>query len=572
MKQQTTKAIAFFGPSGSNTELALVEHLQPSDGISCRSIAEVFHKVANGTTAAGFVPLENILQGPIAETLDLLLEYQGRVYIAESYVSEIIHAFGVLPTDISKENIKKSIKQVYSHEQPLRQCSNYLLKNFPEAELCPAASTSSAASLVKDKQLRHAGVIAAPSTLAALGFIVLDEDISDLLGNKTRFALLRRGDITSKDGQLKLISDRGPTLKDDQTYTTSVVISPGRDRQGLLCEILEVISIKHRVNLSSIHSRPDAKGGFVFHLDLEGHLGDVQVNECLDALKHYCLHTTGQTAEIIVCGCYPRSKFYALPFRTIGIIGGAGSMGRWFRNFWESIGLEVLICDKNEGISLAELCARAEVVLLSVPMTQSPVIAKELYPLLKRNQLVVENCSIKGVILPELLDFSPSGVEVLGIHTMFGGEAASLRGENIIVTKTDRSGPKAQAFEDLLYKYGAIITYASVKEHDRQAAFQQSLVHFAALCLADIMKDSFENPASLEPFSTPNSRSLLQIIRRVLGQSNELLNDLQNLNQEYPELRRKFVDAATRFAQELEEGKNTSLEERVNKVRKFLAS
>ena len=566
------KTIAFFGPRGSNTELALLEHLQPQHTCECSSIAEVFAKVAADKNTCGFVPLENVLQGPVAETLDLLLEYQGKVFIADSFVSNIVHAFGILPSENSEQQSKRKIKQVYSHEQALRQCSKFLLKNFPDAELCSTASTSYAASLVQEKALFAAGVIAPASTLTAKGFKVTEVDISDLSGNRTRFAYLCAGDITG--GKSAEILEKHQPRKDscqDTQYTTSVVINPGRDRQGLLCEILEVISVKHHVNLSSIHSRPDSKGGFVFHLDLEGHLADAQLIDCLEALRHYCLHTTGQTAEIIICGCYPRQKFYAPPFPQLGIVGGAGSMGRWFSRFFDAAGLEVLIADKNQGLSLPELVQRSDVILLSIPMSQADSVARQLCPMLRPGQLVVENCSIKSAALPVLLELCPPEVEVLGIHTMFGGEAPALRGENIIVTKTSKSAAKAQAFEDLLYKYGAKITYASIEEHDHQTAFQQSLIHFTALCIAHLMRESFEDLKSLEPFSTPNSRSALQIVKKVLSQSNDLIADLQILNQEYPELRKKFVEHVCRIAEELDQGKVEELIKQAALSRKFIS-
>ncbi|HQH27906.1 MAG TPA: prephenate dehydrogenase/arogenate dehydrogenase family protein, partial [Oligoflexia bacterium] len=471
--------IAFFGPRGSNTELALIEHLAPKQSTACHSIAEVFVKVAAGEVQWGFVPLENILQGPVAETLDLLLEYRDQVHISRGYLSEIIHCIGVLPANDPHSVCKQKIAQVYSHEQALRQCAKHLLKHYPDAELCPSPSTAAAVSFVKDKQLYDAAVIAPYSTLTANGFEILAENISDLTGNKTRFALLGRGSAAELESEIPQPAAQGG--QGDTQFTTSIVIDPGRDRQGILYEILEVISVKHRVNLSSIHSRPDSRGGFVFHLDLEGHISEEPIKDCLNALRQYCLDHTGQTAEIIICGSYPRTKFHSLPFNTVGIVGGGGAMGKWFNRFLSGAGLEVLVSEKSTGLSLKDLAQEADVILLSVPMSQAAAVGRELCPHLRPNQLLVENCSIKSCVLPLLLELCPKEVEVLGIHTMFGGDLPSLRGENVIITKTERSRKRAQAFEDLLYKYGAKTTYASIEEHDKRVAFLQALIHFTAL-------------------------------------------------------------------------------------------
>ena len=88
--------------------------------------------------------------------------------------------------------------------------------------------------------------------------------------------------------------------------------------------------------------------------------------------------------------------------------------------------------------------------------------------------------------------------------------------------------------------------------------------------MAQLMSESFVETERSEPFSTPNSRAALQIIKRVLGQSNDLLVDLQTQNREYPELRRRFVELAAGFSGQLEQGETKKLIASAEKSRKFL--
>lgn len=542
--------VAFFGPAGSHTEAALIEHLKPERTKACLSIAEVFSALSQGEADFGFVPLENMLQGPVTETLDQLFEHREKIFIHSSYLSEISHCLGVLPTADSSPLPKDRIELVYSHEQALRQCSKYLHLQLPNAEICQAPNTAAAANLVRGQNLTNAAVIAAKETLLQNGFIVIEEQISDYSGNKTRFALLGRGSVSD----LAATETEAAIYKEeDLEFITSIVVDPGRDRQGLLFEILQVISIQNGVNLVSIHSRPDTKGGFVFHLDLEGSLQDDSVRKCLEALHRYCSDTTGKSAEIVVCGSYPRERFRALPFRRIGIIGGEGKMGRWFSNFFTQATLDVLISDKERGLLLEQLVARSDIIILSVPMSQISEIVRKICPLLRPGQLVVENCSIKSCALPGLVELTPPGVEVLGLHTMFAADIPSIKGENIIITPTEKSGKLAKALEDLLYKYGAMLSYASVEEHDKYAAFLQALNQLVLISLADVMRDSFSSLKELDPFSTPNSRQTLQTMKRVLSQSEELIVDLQTLNSQYPDMRHRFLATVSKLINALDE-------------------
>jgi prephenate dehydratase/prephenate dehydrogenase len=558
--------VAFLGPEGTNTDVALREFLPSADGLPCFSIAEVFRSLLEGKAEAGFVPIENMIQGPVTETLDALFEYQGRIFISDSHMTPIRNALGVLDA----KSTAGSITAVYSHEQPLRQCSKYLSEHFPTAQRLAAPSTAAAVQLVGQQQMAHAAVIAPAASLSAAGLHIVETDISDVPENKTRFLLIRRGSIEADLPRKDSFEARMTSAADPLTFVTSIVIDPGRDRKGLLFEILNVISIQHHVNLVTIHSRPDTRGGVVFYLDLEGHPEDEQIRRCLADLRRYCVDSTGKTTEIHILGAYPRTGFYTLPFRSIGIIGSEGVMGRWFRTFFEQLGLEVLGCDKNSGLSIAELARQSDVLLLSVPMSSAAALATELMPHLRPGHLVVENCSIKSCVLPELISTAASGVEILGLHTMFGGDRATIQGENVIVTKTEFSGSKAQAFEDLMYKHGAKIHYSSIERHDQIASFVQSVIQLNMLVLGEVMQKSFPSLQEFDFMSTPNFRSVLNTMTRVLGQSDELLVDLQLQNEKAEGMRHRYLEAAFRLVSLLDQKDVRGFLETVERSRSFI--
>lgn len=540
------------GPRGTFTEQALKANYQSLPSRPEPTVAEVFQAVAAGEAEAGLVPFENMLQGPVVETLDELLANKATVRITESVVLDITHSLGA-PAGVSLD----SVKHVYSHPQALRQCSRFLREKLSSVHTVSCDSTASAARAVSDAQ-KSAAAIAPRSALEAAALHVIAHDIGDHQVNKTRFVLIQR------DGSVPISgAESGP-------WATTIAIEPGRDRRGLLYEILGIISQAHDLNLLSIHSRPDARGGFVFFVDLEGRAGEEKVDSCLKALDDYCATETGKVAGVSVFGSYVREPFYLRSIASIGIVGGLGRMGQWFTRFFNEIGIEVRVADRAGGEPLESVCAQCDAILLSVPMASMASVVSQIAPFVCPGQLIVENCSIKNSSIPHMLRVLPENCEILGIHTMFGPQTTELRSQNVVITKTERSGRKAQEFEDLFYKYGATMLYAGVDEHDKASAYIQSLYHLVLLGLAEVMRSEFASLDELERFSTPNARALLGPMKRVVNQSEELLGDLQTLNDQAPRTRALFLRAFRELVESLDSEDLTRLIASAKRSKEFL--
>lgn len=546
---------AFLGPEGTHSHLALEEYNSKASDVACRTIANIFEKVANNEVDAGIVPMENMIQGPISETYDHFLRHKSKIKIVDSYLMTVNHALAVL----LDKNYPREIKKIYSHEQPLRQCAKYLQENFPNAQLIPTTSTAAAIELIKTNNFLDAAVIAPVKSLKREKLQIISEEIADLAGNKTRFAIITRAE--SKN----IIKN----IKSQAQEVSSILIAPGRDRQGLLFDLLKIISVNHKINLATIHSRPDLKGRVVFYLDLEGGDKKLEIISCLDELKSFCEKNTGKSAEVINLGSYPYTFFYTSPIKTIGIIGANGKMGKWFTSFFQEAGLEVIACDKGTKENLEDIASKADTILISVPMSEASKVTNELLPLLKAGQLVIENCSIKSCILPKLTKGSKKDIEVLGIHTMFAADISDISGENVIITKTEKSANKAQAFEDLLYKRGAKIAQIDIEQHDQTAAFVQSLLQLCMLILADSMSSEFSSLEQIKSLSTPNFRNTLETISRVLNQNDSLILDLQTLNPKAENMRHKFLQSAFKLISALNHGNTKIIEDSIKKSRQF---
>jgi prephenate dehydrogenase len=478
--------VAYLGPLGTYTQRALELYRPDSTCIAYPSINAVFAAAASGEADFGFVPIENVINGRVAQTLDNLLHHADTLKIVGATILPVEHALGAYPGH-------GEIRRILSKDTALEQCSEYLERMHPHAELQFVASTSLAMEQIVQARLLDAAAIGMESSLREHGLTILESNIGNIPDNKTRFILFG-----------KHIAE--PTGRD----VTSLVIYPKRDRVKLLYDMLEVISVKHNLNMTDIDRRPDKKGLSILYIDIEGHISDPNVHDCISDIVSSLTDT-----DVITLGSYPHLPFNEPLIRTIGIIGGTGEMGKFFNPFFTRLGYEVLVAGRHTELSHEECARRADAVIVNVPIEHTETVIRKICPLLCAGQLLVDNTGVKTLPVKTMLATTAPAVEVLSIHTMFGPNIESLRGQNIISIPTEKSGPMAQEFEDILYKHGAHITRATPEQHDMYVTFTQGLEHLDGVAKLATILELVGNPDNLDSFSTPNSRKSAETYARI---------------------------------------------------------
>jgi prephenate dehydrogenase len=239
---------------------------------------------------------------------------------------------------------------------------------------------------------------------------------------------------------------------------------------------------------------------------------------------------------------------------TIGLIGGTGQMGRWFRPFFEKAGYQVLISGRTTPLTYQQCIERSDAVIFNVPISHTVEIIHKLGHFFRSGQLMVDNTSIKTQPVAAMLEVAPEGVEVLGMHTVFGPAISELRRQNVIFTTTPKSGELAQEFEGIFYKYGATITHTTPEHHDRQMAFHQNLEHFTKVVLAEVLRTQFGTPEVMASYSSPNSRLSLVTMGRVLKGDSGLYAEIQGQNLQGAEMIQEYLRIAGELAGALMQG------------------
>lgn len=273
-KMQQAPSVAFLGPEGTFSHLAARSILGDMAVFRPQAdLADVFRAVDEGECDLGVVPLENSLQGSVAQSFDLFLRH--KLYIKAESGFSIRHCL------LSRSASLSGVQRVYSHPQPLAQCAAWLKKHLPHAALMPLESTAAAAGRAFEED--GAAAIAHCDLAGSLGLRALARNIEDHPGNSTRFVIIGRSP-----------ADRPGPDKTSLLFTVA-------DKPGSLFTVLECFS-RHGINMRKLESRPirGESWKYVFFADLECDIFDSAHAGVLEEASRHCL-------GIRVLGSYPSS-------------------------------------------------------------------------------------------------------------------------------------------------------------------------------------------------------------------------------------------------------------------------
>jgi prephenate dehydrogenase len=229
-------------------------------------------------------------------------------------------------------------------------------------------------------------------------------------------------------------------------------------------------------------------------------------------------------------------------------------MGGWFRSFFESAGYTVLLSGRRTPLTYAQCIAQSDAVIINVPIENTVAVINAVGKSFRPGQLIADNTSIKTQPVAAMLAAVPPGVEVLGMHTVFGPAIDTLRKQNVIFTRTPASGELADEFESIFYKYGAKITHTTPEYHDKQMAFHQNLEHFTKIVLAQVLRTHFSDPVEMDFYSSPNSRASLITMGRILNADPDLYSEIQSYNLQGPAMLQAYLEVAQTLGQALMAG------------------
>ncbi len=265
--------IIYFGNEGAYSEAAAIQYFGKNcNRIYSTTFDEAFEELAAGRADYAVLPVENSSTGTIAKVVDLLVKYKFSI-IGEVYIPIRHCLVGVHGATLS------NIKKIYSHEQAILQCGEFL-KNLKNVECKDYYSTAISAKTVAQCGDKSIAAIASAINAELYNLDIIAEEINDNKGNTTRFAVIAK--------QLEVTEE-----------CDKISISFGLNhKSGQLHRILSIFA-SNDLNVLKLESRPIADKPFEyrFFVDFSGRLLDDRVCAVLETVER-------ETRDFTILGTY----------------------------------------------------------------------------------------------------------------------------------------------------------------------------------------------------------------------------------------------------------------------------
>lgn len=250
--------IACPGTGGSYSHIACKKFFEKSEPEFYEDFEDVVKAVVSEKVDFGVIPIQNSTAGSVHQTYNLLKKYN--LHISAQTKVRVSHCL------VTREDVDFSeVKKVYSHEQALAQCSEFIKESGLEAE--KFSNTALAGEFVKDSHEPIAG-ICSEECANRLGLKIVSTAIVNEDENYTRFILISKDVYTSSGADIISVSLSVPHTKSS------------------LYRLLTKFSVAG-LNLLRIESRPIASSDFdvVFYLDFEGSIENPAVSKLMAELS-----------------------------------------------------------------------------------------------------------------------------------------------------------------------------------------------------------------------------------------------------------------------------------------------
>ena len=236
--------VACQGVEGAYSQIACEKIFKSPLIMYFKNFEGVFSAIDKGLCQYGILPLENSTAGSVKKVYDLMIQHNFS--IVRAFRLKVDHNLLAKPgTKIA------DIKEIYSHEQAIGQCSEYL-QSLHGVTIIPVSNTAVAAEMVANSVRTDIAALSSRACADLYGLECLASSIQDKGNNHTRFICI------SKNMEIYPGSDK----------TSIMMVLP--HRPGSLYKFLARLYVLG-INVTKLESRPipDRDFEFMFYFDLE---------------------------------------------------------------------------------------------------------------------------------------------------------------------------------------------------------------------------------------------------------------------------------------------------------------
>jgi len=249
--------------------------------------------------------------------------------------------------------------------------------------------------------------------------------------------------------------------------------------------------------------------------------------------------------------------------KEIAIVGVNGKMGKWFANYFHKMGFKVKGFDTNNEIkekfiekanSLVSCILQIDYVLLCTPTKNTPEIIRLISKEMKRGSYLIEISSHKSKTAQTLLK-TPSKINPICIHPMFGPGSKNIAGKNVIIVPI-KDAQKELTATKLLFPGANFVTIDAV-EHDKKIAVILGLTHLINIAFANILAKD-EKISLTEKMAGTTFKAQRIIAESILTESAELIETIVS-NPEVRKYGEEFWKDIGRLLTNSQEGKSEEI-------------
>jgi len=236
--------VACQGIEGAYSQIACDRLFKAPSIMFFQTFDHVFKAVESGMCQYGLLPIENSTAGSVKAVYDLMLRHNFS--IVRSARLKISHNL------LAKHGTKLSdIKEIYSHEQAIDQCSNYLA-GLKGVTVKVVANTAMAAQMVAESDRNDVAALSSRFCAEHYGLDTIQSDVQDQDNNYTRFICI----------------SKKPEIYPGADHTTLMMTLP--HKPGSLYNVLAKFYALN-INLNKLESRPlpGREFEFMFYFDIE---------------------------------------------------------------------------------------------------------------------------------------------------------------------------------------------------------------------------------------------------------------------------------------------------------------
>ncbi len=251
-------SVACPGVSGAYSHIAAQKVFKNADILFCGGFERVVKKVEDASVDFGILPIENSSAGSVRDVYELIKKYD--FYINFETKIKVEHCLCARPgTKIP------DITKIYSHEQALAQCSDYIDDVGIDTE--EFKNTAMAAQFVSQSD-ESSAAICSREAADKYGLDILKSNIQNIDENYTRFICISKNLYPSKQANTISVSLTIPNVS------------------GSLYRLLTKFAVGN-FDMSKIESKPFGNKNFdvIFYIDFNANLHDKKALDLVDDLS-----------------------------------------------------------------------------------------------------------------------------------------------------------------------------------------------------------------------------------------------------------------------------------------------